>query len=681
LAVIERKFELKADWGPSGDQPQAISSLIDGVNEGLRYQTLMGVTGSGKTFTVANVIQSVQRPVLVLAHNKTLAAQLYSEFKAFFPRNAVHYFVSYYDYYQPEAYVPATDTYIEKDASVNERIERLRLTATKALIERRDVIVVASVSCIYGLGLKEAYESVIFPFAVGESWDRRDFLEKLLENYYDRNDMVLEPGKFRARGDIVEVFPAYEESALRISFFDSEIERIDEFDPVSGRTIESLDRASVFPAQHYVTDRSAISKSAGPIQKEMEEQVAQFERQGKLLEAQRLRMRTLYDLEMLREVGYCSGIENYSRYLDGRSPGDPPGTMIDFFPKDFLLIVDESHITLPQVRGMYNGDRSRKLVLVENGFRLPSCLDNRPLEWVEFQRHIDQAIFVTATPGDYEMTESGKIVEQVIRPTGVVDPEVEIRPAKGQVDDLISQLREVEKNGSRAIVTTLTKKSSEDLAEYLAELRMKARYIHSELNAFERAELIRDLRSGEISTLVGINLLREGMDLPEVALVAIMDADREGFLRSYRSLTQMMGRAARNTCGKVILYADEVTESIRKTVEETVRRRNLQLRYNEENGITPVTIRKEIVNLLPEELLDGSVQSVTERGGGSSESFKDLSVQDMEHLMWKAVERLDFEKAARIRDALASLEGKEWSRVAVDSNKRGKRAQPKRHRR
>jgi len=676
--IMDRKFELKSEWGPSGDQPQAIDALIGGVDEGLRYQTLMGVTGSGKTFTVANVIQSVQRPVLVLAHNKTLAAQLYSEFKAFFPRNAVHYFVSYYDYYQPEAYVPATDTYIEKDASVNERIERLRLAATKALIERRDVIVVASVSCIYGLGLKEAYESVIFPFAVGESWDRREFLEKLVENYYDRNDMVLEPGKFRARGDIVEVWPAYEETALRTAFFDSEIERIDEFDPVSGKVTESLERASIFPAQHYVTDRDAISKSEGLIRQEMEELTARFEREGKLLEAQRLRMRTLYDLEMLREVGYCSGIENYSRYLDGRSPGEPPGTMIDFFPEDFLLIVDESHITLPQVRGMYNGDRSRKLVLVENGFRLPSCLDNRPLEWAEFEKHINQAIFVTATPGDYEMAVSGRIVEQVIRPTGVVDPEVEIMPAKGQVDDLVARLREIEASGSRAIVTTLTKKSSEDLAEYLAELRMKVRYIHSELNAFERAELIRDLRSGEISTLVGINLLREGMDLPEVALVAILDADREGFLRSYRSLIQMMGRAARNTCGKVILYADEVTESIRKTVDETARRRSLQTRYNEEHNITPATIQKDIVNLLPEELLDSVPR---EKEGRRQEALGGLSVQEMEQMMWKAVERLDFEKAARIRDALASLEGKEWNRVAVDSNKRGKRAQPKRHRR
>ncbi|HOO86093.1 MAG TPA: excinuclease ABC subunit UvrB [Synergistales bacterium] len=675
---IEKKFELHSDWAPSGDQPQAIETLAAGVAQGLRFQTLMGVTGSGKTFTVANVIASAQRPVLVLAHNKTLAAQLYSEFKAFFPRNAVHYFVSYYDYYQPEAYVPSTDTYIEKDASVNERIERLRLAATKALIERRDVIVVASVSCIYGLGLKEAYESVIFPFAVGEQWERRAFLEKLLENYYDRNDIVLEPGKFRARGDIVEIFPAYGERALRIAFFDEEIERIDEFDPVSGKVIENLEKASIFPAQHYVTDRDAISNAVEPIQTEMELQAAEFEKQGKFLEAQRIRMRTLYDLEMLRETGYCSGIENYSRYLDGRNPGEPPGTMIDFFPEDFLLVVDESHITLPQVRGMFNGDRARKLTLVENGFRLPSCLDNRPLEWKEFEQHINQAIFVTATPGDYEMQVSGKMVEQVIRPTGVVDPEVEILPAKGQVDDLISRLRDIVRNGQRALVTTLTKKSSEDLAEYLAELRLKVKYIHSELNAFERAELIRDLRTGDISVLVGINLLREGMDLPEVALVAILDADREGFLRSYRSLIQMMGRAARNICGKVILYADEITESIRKSVDETVRRRRLQMKYNEENNITPITIQKEIVHLLPEELLE---DQPTGKGRGGAETFKELSVPDMEKMMWQAVERLDFEKAARIRDALASLEGNEWNRVAMDTHKRSTRTQSKKRRR
>lgn len=676
---MEKNFVLHSDWAPSGDQPGAIEKLSRGLASRDQFQTLLGVTGSGKTFTAANVIAGAHRPVLVLAHNKTLAAQLYSEFKVFFPQNAVHYFVSYYDYYQPEAYVPSTDTYIEKDASVNDRIERLRLAATKALIERRDVIVVASVSCIYGLGRKETYEKVIFPFAVGERWERRHFMEKLLENYYDRNDLVLEPGKFRARGDIVEIVPAYGERAMRIAFFDDEIERIDEFDPVSGKVLENFQKASIFPAQHYVTDRDAIDRSIEPIRREMEEQVALFEGRGQYLEAQRIKMRTLYDLEMLQETGYCSGIENYSRYLDGRNAGEPPGTLIDFFPKDFLMIVDESHITLPQVRGMYNGDRARKITLVENGFRLPSCLDNRPLEWTEFQKYMNQVIFVTATPGDYELGVSSQVVEQVIRPTGVLDPEVEILPARGQVDDLIGRLRDIESAGERALVTTLTKKSSEDLAEYLAELHFKVKYIHSELNTFERAELIRDLRNGEISVLVGINLLREGMDLPEVSLVAILDADREGFLRSEKSLIQMMGRAARNICGKVILYADTETDSIRNSVRETERRRGIQIKYNEEHGITPVSIRKAVVNLLPEELT-GKISS---SGGsaGEDQSVRNMSVADLEKMMWQAVEKLDFEKAARIRDALASLEGKEWNRVANDSHKRSKGTQSKKHRR
>ena len=675
----ERKFTLVSEWAPSGDQPEAIRRLSAGVSEKHRFQTLLGVTGSGKTFTVANVIAEAGRPVLVLAHNKTLAAQLYSEFKGFFPQNAVHYFVSYYDYYQPEAYVPATDTYIEKDASVNDRIERLRLAATKALIERRDVIVVASVSCIYGLGRKETYEKVIFPFAVGERWERRAFMEKLLENYYERNDLVVEQGSFRARGDIIEIFPAYGENALRICFFDDEIERIEEFDPVSGKVKESLAHASIFPAQHYVTDRDAIDRAIEPIRSEMEEQAAAFEKQGKFLEAQRIRMRTQYDLEMLLETGYCPGIENYSRYLDGRNPGEPPGTLLDFFPDDFLIVVDESHITLPQVRGMFNGDRARKLTLVENGFRLPSCLDNRPLEWTEFEKYMKQAIFVTATPGDYEFRVSGKVVEQLIRPTGVLDPAVEVLPASGQVDDLIGRLREIASRGERALITTLTKKSSEDLAEYLADLQFKVKYIHSELNTFERAELIRDLRNGDISVLVGINLLREGMDLPEVSLVAILDADREGFLRSERSLIQMMGRAARNTAGKVILYADELTDSIRNATAETARRRALQMKYNEDHGITPESIRKDVISLLPEELMADAGSGYLRKR--EKDSLEGISSAELEKMMWQAVERLDFEKAARLRDMLASLEGKEWNRVAMDSNKRGKGTQPKKHRR
>ncbi|WP_350449424.1 excinuclease ABC subunit UvrB [Aminobacterium mobile] len=674
-------FNLEADWPPSGDQPEAIEALTQSLRQGHRFQTLLGVTGSGKTFTVANVIASFDRPVLVLAHNKTLAAQLYTEFKGFFPENEVHYFVSYYDYYQPEAYIPSSDTYIEKDASVNDRIEKLRLAATKALIERRDVIVVASVSCIYGLGKKEMYEKVIFPFAVGEEWERRKFMECLLDSYYERNDMLLEPGKFRVRGDIIEVFPSYSnDTALRIAFFDEEIERIDEIDPVSGRSVKQLEKASIFPAQHYITSRDAIDQAMEDIQKELEEQVCLLKERGKLLEAQRLEMRTRYDMEMLQEVGYCSGIENYSRYLDGREAGEPPGTLLDFFPDDFIMVIDESHITLPQVRGMYNGDRARKLMLVENGFRLPSCLDNRPLNWQEFKKHMGQVIFISATPGDWEKKVSLSIVEQIIRPTGVVDPEVIVSPATGQVDDLVGRLRDVIARNERALVTTLTKKSAEDLAEYLSELQFKVKYIHSELNAFERAELIRDLRSGDISVLVGINLLREGMDLPEVSLVAILDADREGFLRSHRSLIQIMGRAARNIQGQVILYADEETESIRTSVEETRRRREIQMDFNVEHGITPQSVYKSIQNLLPEELVFEEKQEI---GGGEKRTLpvQTYSQPDLEQLMWEAVEHLDFEKAAQIRDILTASKGKEWQRVASHQHKRSKRTQSQKYKR
>ena len=650
----QKGFILRSEWNPAGDQPKAIEKLTAGIMRGDRYQTLLGVTGSGKTFTMANVIMQVNKPSLVLAHNKTLAAQLYSEFKAFFPENAVHYFVSYYDYYQPEAYIPSSDTYIEKDASVNERIERLRLAATKALIERRDVIVVASVSCIYGLGERTNYEDVIFRFSVGESYELRSFMEKLIANYYSRNDVSLLPGTFRARGDTIEIFPAYSESGIRVSFFDEQIERIDNFDPVNGRNTEKLEEASIFPAKHYVTQDDAIEKAIPLIEAEMEDTVKDFESAGKLIESQRIRMRTRYDMEMLKEVGYCSGIENYSRHLDGREEGEPPGTLMDFFPDDFLMIVDESHITLPQVRGMLNGDRARKTVLVENGFRLKSCLDNRPLQWDEFLSHFKQAVFISATPGDWEIDKSSQLVEQIIRPTGVVDPEVEISPALTQVDDLIDKLRMITEKGERALVITLTKKSSEDLAGYLSELRFRVKYIHSELNAFERAELIRDLRSGSIQVLVGINLLREGMDLPEVSLVAILDADREGYLRSHRSLIQIMGRAARNTSGRVILYADNITKSIEFSVDETNRRRNLQLDYNREHGITPENIKKKVINLLPEELLaaystdsSGNIRSKTD----SNETA--YSQQELERMMWDAVEKLDFERAAQIRDILA----------------------------
>ena len=657
-----KNFVLYSNWPPAGDQPEAIDSLTKSLKAGNRFQTLMGVTGSGKTFTVANVIAALNRPTLVLAHNKTLAAQLYSEFKTFFPENAVRYFVSYYDYYQPEAYIPQSDTYIEKDASVNDRIERLRLSATKALIERRDVIIVASVSCIYGLGLKENYEEAIIPFKVGDRIDQHEFLGRLVANYYERVNFNPEPGKFRVRGDTVEIFPAYEENqCIRITFFDDEIERIDIIDPLTGHIIEQTEEASIFPARHYVTQDDAIEQAVPKILEELEQVSSDFKRRGKLVEEQRIRMRTAYDIEMMEETGYCSGIENYSVYLDSRQHGEPPGTLIDFFPKDFLLVVDESHITLPQVRGMYNGDRARKRVLAENGFRLPSCMDNRPLNWREFENRIYQAVFVSATPGDYEMQTSENLVEQIIRPTGIPDPEVEIVQAKNQVDDLIDKLRDLSKTNERALVLTLTQKSSEDLADYLRELHFKAKYIHAELNTFERAELIRDLRAGKIDVLVGINLLREGMDLPEVTLVAILDADKEGYLRSYRSLIQIMGRAARNVNSRVILYADRITDSINTAVNETKRRRKKQIAFNKEHGITPRSIIKEVADLLPPELAvafgeEGGESHTKARGKGRISGK--MNISDLEQAMWDAVDKLDFERAAALRDAITELKAR-----------------------
>ncbi|MBC7077176.1 MAG: excinuclease ABC subunit UvrB [Synergistales bacterium] len=669
---------MQAPWPPAGDQPKAIEALVEGLNRTYRFQTLMGVTGSGKTFTIANVIAAVQRPTLVIAHNKTLAAQLYSEFREFFPHNAVHYFVSYYDYYQPEAYVPEHDLYIEKDASINERIEKLRLATTKSLLERRDVIVVASVSCIYGLGKRKAYEEVVMRFSAGEQWGRRRFMEKLLENYYVRNDLILEPGNFRVRGDVIEVYPAYSDSALRIAFFDDEIETIEEFDPLTGKRIERKERAAIYPAQHYVTSSAAIADALLAIEEELKLRVAQLQSEGKLVEAQRLEARTRYDMEMMAEVGYCSGIENYSRYLDGRAPGEPPGTLLDFFPHDFLMVIDESHITVPQIQGMYNGDRARKETLVAHGFRLPSCLDNRPLRWEEFMQYMRQVIFTSATPGDWELEVSSQVVEQIVRPTGVLDPVVEVVPAKNQVDDLIDRLRSVVEKGERALVTTLTKRSAEDMAEYLADLGFKVRYIHSELDTFERAEAIRDLRMGEISVLVGVNLLREGLDLPEVTLVAILDADREGFLRSGRSLIQMIGRAARNTASTVVLYADEETGGLRRAVEETRRRRKIQERYNEEHGIVPETIKKAVVSFLPSDLKPSSFIG---KKTSARESLEEVSIAELERIMWEAVERLDFEEAAKVRDLIAQKRGGDWRRVAVDRSDRRKATQPKRHRR
>lgn len=676
---MEEKFELVSPWPPSGDQPEAIEKIVEGFRKPGAKQTLLGVTGSGKTFTMANVIQRMQRPTLVMAHNKTLAAQLYSEFKEFFPNNSVNYFVSYYDYYQPEAYMPAQDIYIEKDASVNERIEKLRLATTKALLERRDVIVVASVSCIYGLGMKKNYEEAIFRFAVGEQWDRRAFMKRLLDSYYERNDMILQPGTFRSRGESMEIYPAYSDTAVRVLFFDDEIERIEEIDPVSGKSLLAKDRAGIFPAQHYVTSSDAILKASGFIEAELEESVARFEAEGKLLEAQRLKMRTKYDLEMLLEVGYCSGIENYSRFLDGRQPGDTPGTLMDFFPRDALIFIDESHMTLPQIRGMYNGDRARKTVLVDHGFRLPSCLDNRPLKWEEYEPHLNNALFVSATPAEYEAEHSVQTVEQLIRPTGVTDPATEIHPATGQVDDIIGEARSVIERGERALITTLTKRSAEDLAEYMAELGIKVRYIHSELDTFERAELIRDLRLGVFNVLVGVNLLREGIDLPEVSLVAILDADREGYLRSQRSLIQMIGRAARNQAGKVILYADKITESIDKAIKETSRRREAQMAFNEKHGITPHTVIKAIKNLLPAELVDDADETYGEDFTSRAAS-PSVNIKELEKKMWEAVEKLDFETAAELRDRITQLRG-DASFGTEHKNYGSKTAQPKKYRR
>ena len=652
-------FEMNSKFAPRGDQPQAIERLSQGVADGLSQQVLLGVTGSGKTFTMANSIKNAQRPTLIIAHNKTLAAQLAGEFREFFPDSAVGYFVSYYDYYQPEAYIPSSDTYIEKDASINDRIERLRLAATKALIERRDVLVVASVSCIYGLGKRENYEDAIFSFREGERVEHRTFLERLLANYYERNDTALEPGRFRVRGDTIEIFPAYAENCIRVTFFDDEIERIDQVDPVRGAAVEHTPEASIFPAQHYVTQTDAIARAKPLIEAELAQMEERFNAANKPLEAERIRMRTRYDLEMLTEVGYCSGIENYSVYLDGREHGDPPGTLIDFFPDDFLMFVDESHITLPQVRGMFNGDQARKNVLVENGFRLPSCLDNRPLKWDEFVEHMHTAVFVSATPGDYELDQSARVVEQVIRPTGVPDPAVEVLPARGQVDDLVEKLRAVAEHGERALVLTLTKRSSEDLSDYLSELKFKVKYIHSELNTFERAELIHDLRMGDVEVLVGINLLREGMDLPEVTLVAILDADREGYLRSFRSLIQIMGRAARNVESRVLLYADTETESITRAVKETRRRRELQMAFNEAHGVVPRSVVKEVTTLLPQELLEAYRLDGVGRTkeAGKSADAPEMSVKEMERAMWEAVERLDFERAAALRDLIAEAKG------------------------
>jgi excinuclease ABC subunit B len=652
-------FQLRAPFRPMGDQPEAIDALVDGLRSGVKHQVLLGATGTGKTFTMANVIAAVQRPTLVMAHNKTLAAQLYAEFKDFFPDNAVEYFVSYYDYYQPEAYVPRHDLYIEKETEINEEIERLRLSATTSVVSRRDVIVVASVSCIYGIGSPEAYGRVVVHLRKGERYRRNAVLRQLVESQYERNDLQLRPGAFRVRGDTLEVVPAYGEQGLRVSFFDEEVERITEFHPVTGELLAERDEASIYPAKHYITQEDKLKEALAAIQAELEERLTWLRAKEKLLEAQRLEQRTRYDLEMLREVGYCSGIENYSRHLDHRPTGSPPWTMIDYFPPDYLLIIDESHMTVPQINGMYGGDRSRKENLVEYGFRLPSALDNRPLSFTEFEARTGQVIYTSATPGPYEMQRASQVVEQIIRPTGLVDPEVEVRPVEGQIDDLVAEIQRRVASGERALVTTLTKRMAEDLADYLLELQVKVHYLHSEIETIERVEILRDLRLGVYDVVVGINLLREGLDLPEVSLVAILDADKEGFLRSETALIQTIGRAARHVRGKVIMYADEMTESMRKALDETNRRRAKQVRYNQEHGIEPVSVVKAVRDLTDQVTAQAVAEGRGEyRAGRPSDLPKDeleRVIRGLEQQMQAAAEALEFEKAAGLRDEIYDL--------------------------
>ena len=654
-------FEIRAPFEPRGDQPAAIAELADGIRGGTAFQTLLGATGTGKTLTMAHVIARSERPALVMSHNKTLAAQLYGELKSLLPGNAVEYFVSYYDYYQPEAYIPSTDTYIEKDASINEDIERLRLRATSSLIERRDVVVVASVSCIYGLGNPADYRGLMLHLAVGEEVPRQRILRGLVDILYKRNDVAFERGTFRVRGDTVEVFPAYEEQAIRIELWGDEIERITRFDPLTGDAIAVLDRTAVYPASHYVTRRRTIEEMAPLVREEMEEQAAKFREAGRLLEAQRIETRTNFDLEMMLEMGTCPGIENYSRYTSGRRPGERPACLLDFFPEDFLLIVDESHVTVPQVHGMYRGDRSRKLTLVEHGFRLPSAIDNRPLTFDEWRSVLNQVVFVSATPGDYELELCGGVVtEQIIRPTGLVDPPIDVRPVSGQVDDLLAEIRERASRDERILVTTLTKRMAEDLSEYLQSVGVRVRYMHADIDTIERMEILRALRLGRIDVLVGINLLREGLDLPEVSLVAVLDADKEGFLRNARSLIQTVGRAARNANGRAILYADAVTGSMRVCIDETERRRRVQLAHNERHGIVPKTIRKSV-----EEIERATrVADAREKPGAkvaepvpayADEVDSETLAKIVEEEMARAAEALDFERAAMLRDRLFDL--------------------------
>ena len=656
-------FHLESPHQPRGDQPRAIGELTEGLARGDRFQTLLGATGTGKTFTIAHVIAAHGRPTLVMSHNKTLAAQLYGELKALFPSNAVEYFISYYDYYQPEAYVPSTDTYIEKDASINEDIERLRLRATSSLMERDDVIIVASISCIYGLGNPSDYRGLMLHLKVGEQRPRKEILRGLVAIQYKRNDYVFERGTFRVRGDTIEVLPAYEEQAIRIELWGDEVERITRFDPLAGETIARLERSAIYPASHYVTSRQTIEQVVPKIREELAGQLAQFRADNRLLEAQRLEMRTNFDLEMMLEIGTCPGIENYSRYIGGRQPGERPACLFDYFPADMLLVVDESHVTVPQVSGMFNGDRSRKLTLVEHGFRLPSALDNRPLRFSEWEGLIEQAIFVSATPGEWELQKSGGVVvQQIIRPTGLVDPEVVVRPVRGQVDDLLAEIRERERLGERVLVTTLTKRMAEDLSEYLQSVGVRVRYMHSDIDVIERMNILRALRLGRIDVLVGINLLREGLDLPEVSLVAILDADKEGFLRDSRSLIQTIGRAARNVSGRAILYADTVTESMRRCLDETNRRREIQLEHNRAHGITPETIRKSVQEIeFSTRVADARVRPMKvaeEVVSYAKEVNSEELVKILEKEMADAAEAMDFERAALLRDQIFELRAK-----------------------
>lgn len=661
--MIEREtsntFHLASKYEPAGDQPAAIAELVDGVKGGEKAQILLGATGTGKTFTISNVIQKVNKPTLVIAHNKTLAGQLYGEFKEFFPDNAVEYFVSYYDYYQPEAYVPSSDTYIEKDSSINDEIDKLRHSATSSLLERNDVIVVASVSCIFGLGDPREYSQQVVSLRVGMEMDRNELLKSLVDIQFERNDIDFQRGRFRVRGDVVEIFPASrDEHALRVEFFGDEIDRIREVDALTGEIVGETEHVAIFPATHFVTNEEHMEHAISQIQEELEARLKVLRSENKLLEAQRLEQRTNYDIEMMREMGYTSGIENYSRHMDGRQEGEPPYTLLDFFPDDFLLVIDESHVTMPQIRGMYNGDRARKQMLVDYGFRLPSALDNRPLRLEEFEQHVNQIVYVSATPGPYEMEQTETVVQQIIRPTGLLDPEVEIRPIMGQIDDLVGEIHERIEKDQRVFVTTLTKKMAEDLTDYFKELGLKVKYLHSDIKTLERTEIIRDLRLGEFDILIGINLLREGIDVPEVSLIAILDADKEGFLRSERSLVQTMGRAARNAEGKVIMYADKITDSMQRAMDETARRRAIQEAYNEEHGIEPKTIIKEIRDLISISKTADKDETVVQL----DKSYEDLSRQEKADLLMKleremkdAAKALDFETAATLRDTILEL--------------------------